>query len=202
MQKRRKVMARFTRKAIIQTFREMLEKTPLDKITVTNIIEKCEINRNTFYYHFRDIYDLLESFFKEELERVIEANTNESWQNILRDVLQMVTENRQIVYHIFNSLNRDQLERYVFDSTNKHMYELVKKEAEGLNVTDEDIRFVSEFYQYAFTGFFLKFLWSDTKPDIEDFIDRLNTIIDGNIQLALKNCSDKNNNSPKNRTNQ
>lgn len=147
-------MARFTRKAIIQTFREMLEKTPLDKITVTNIIEKCEINRNTFYYHFRDIYDLLESFFKEELERVIEANTNESWQNMLRDVLQMVTENRQIVYHIFNSLNRDQLERYVFDSTNKHMYELVKKEAEGLNVTDEDIRFVSEFYQYAFTGFF------------------------------------------------
>lgn len=40
------------------------------------------------------------------------------------------------------------------------------------------------------------------KPDIEDFIDGLNTIIDGNIQLALKNCSDKNNNSPKNRTNQ
>lgn len=63
-------MARFTRKAIIQTFREMLEKSPLDKITVTNIIERCGINRNTFYYYFRDIYDLLDSFSKRNWKRL------------------------------------------------------------------------------------------------------------------------------------
>lgn len=190
-------MAQFTRKAIIQTFREMLEKTPLDKITVTNIIERCGINRNTFYYYFRDIYDLLESFFKEELEKVIEDNANESWQNMLKDVMKMLKENKQIVYHIFNSLNREQLERYVFDSTNKQMYELVKKEADGLNVTDEDIRYIAEFYQYAFIGFFLKYLWSDMKPDVNESIDKISTFIKGNIRHALENCSDKNNNLPK-----
>ena len=184
-------MARFTRKAIIQTFREMLEKSPLDKITVTNIIEKCGINRNTFYYYFRDIYDLLDSFFKEELEKVIEANAAESLQNLLKAVMQMVKDNRQIVYHIFNSLNRNQLERYLFDSTNRHMYELVKKEAEGLNVTDDDIKYVAEFYQYAFMGSFLKYLWNDMKPEIDEYIDRLSTVIEGNIRQALINFSEK-----------
>jgi len=187
-------MAQFTRKAIIQTFREMLEKSPLDKITVTNIIERCGINRNTFYYHFRDIYDLLEAFFKEELEKVIETSANDSWQNMLKAVMKTVTENKQIVYHIFNSLDRDQLERYVFESTNRHMYELVKKEAEGLNVTDEDIRYISEFYQYAFIGYFLKYLWNDMKPDINESIDKLSTFMEGNIRQSLKNLSDKNNN--------
>jgi len=187
-------MAQFTRKAIIQTFREMLEKSPLDKITVTNIIERCGINRNTFYYHFRDIYDLLEAFFKEELEKVIETSANDSWQNMLEAVMKTVTENKQIVYHIFNSLDRDQLERYVFESTNRHMYELVKKEAEGLNVTDEDIRYISEFYQYAFIGYFLKYLWNDMKPDINESIDKLSTFMEGNIRQSLKNLSDKNNN--------
>lgn len=182
-------MAQFTRKAIIQTFREMLEKSPLDKITVTNIIERCGINRNTFYYHFRDIYDLLESFFKEELEKVIEISANDSWQNMLKAVMKAVAENKQIVYHIFNSLNRDQLERYLFDSTNTHMYEFVKKEAEGLNVTDEDIRYIAEFYQYAFIGFLLKYLWNDMKPDINESVDKLSTVIEGSIRNALKNCS-------------
>ncbi|AGC69299.1 hypothetical protein Cst_c23390 [Thermoclostridium stercorarium subsp. stercorarium DSM 8532] len=193
-------MARFTRKAIIQTFREMLEKSPLDKITVTNIIERCGINRNTFYYYFRDIYDLLDSFFKEELEKVIEANANEPLQNLLKAVMEMVRENRQIVYHIFNSLNRDQLERYLFDSTNRHMYDLVKKEAEGLNVTDEDIRYVAEFYQFAFMGLFLKYLWNDMKPDVDEYIDKLSTIMEGNIRRALENCSDKNKNLSENQT--
>ena len=185
-------MARFTRKAIIQTFREMLEKSPLDKITVTNIIEKCGINRNTFYYYFRDIYDLLDAFFREELEKVLEENADESLENLLKAVMEMVRENRKIVYHIFNSLNRDQLERYFFESTHKHMYELVRKDAEGLDVTDTDIKYVAEFYRFAFMGFFLKYLWNDMKPDINEYVDKLGTIIRGNIRQALENCADKN----------
>ena len=54
-------MSQFTQKAIIQTFQDMLEKMPFDKITVSAIVSNCEISSNTFYYHFRDIYDLLDT---------------------------------------------------------------------------------------------------------------------------------------------
>lgn len=43
-------MAQFTKQAIINSFLKLLEETPLDKITVKDIVEDCGINRNTFYY--------------------------------------------------------------------------------------------------------------------------------------------------------
>ncbi len=45
-------MAQYTKKAILQTFEEMLEKMPFDKMTVSAIVARCEISSNTFYYHF------------------------------------------------------------------------------------------------------------------------------------------------------
>lgn len=195
-------MARFTRKAIIQTFREMLVDSPFDKITVTDIIEKCGINRNTFYYYFRDIFDLLESFLKEELEKVLDDNENDSWENMFKRIMNIVTENRNIVYHIFNSLNRDQLERYMFEFTEKRMFEFVKIEADGLNVVDEDIRYISEFYRYILIGFFLKYIWNDMKPSANESIDQLSAIFNGTIRHCLENCSNKNKALPKNPTNE
>lgn len=56
MDKRRKDMAQYTQKAIIDTFRDMLKKMPFDKITVTAIVSACGISSNTFYYHYRDIH--------------------------------------------------------------------------------------------------------------------------------------------------
>ena len=53
-------MANDTKKLIYYTFIDLLHTKPFDKITVRDIVEACEINRNTFYYHYTDIYDLLE----------------------------------------------------------------------------------------------------------------------------------------------
>lgn len=53
-------MANYTQKLIIDTFNEMLDRMPFDKITVTALIKECQIGRNTFYYHYQDIYELLD----------------------------------------------------------------------------------------------------------------------------------------------
>ena len=53
-------MANYTQKLIIDTFENMPERMPLEKITVTALIKECNIGRNTFYYHYEDIYVLLD----------------------------------------------------------------------------------------------------------------------------------------------
>ncbi len=53
-------MAQYTQKAILSTFQQMLEEMPFDKITVSALVRRCEISSNTFYYHYSDIYDLLD----------------------------------------------------------------------------------------------------------------------------------------------
>ena len=55
-------MASFTKRAIIESFIRQLQNKPADKITVKDIVEDCGISRNTFYYHFKDIYEVLEEY--------------------------------------------------------------------------------------------------------------------------------------------
>ncbi len=55
-------MPSFTKKAIMDSFLHLMEKKPLDKITVRDIVDDCGINRNTFYYYFQDIYAVLEEY--------------------------------------------------------------------------------------------------------------------------------------------
>ena len=61
------VMAQYTQKAIIETFEKMLIEMPFDKITVSALVRRCEISSNTFYYHYSDIYDLLDVWLRGEL---------------------------------------------------------------------------------------------------------------------------------------
>lgn len=49
-----------TKETIIDAFWQLLEEKPFNKITVQNIVERCALNRNTFYYHFQDIPNLAE----------------------------------------------------------------------------------------------------------------------------------------------
>ena len=53
-------MSEVTKRALEQSLKNLLLKKPLNKITINDIAEDCGINRMTFYYHFKDIYDLVE----------------------------------------------------------------------------------------------------------------------------------------------
>ena len=53
-------MSNMTKRALAFSLKKLLAQSPLDKITVQNIVDDAEVSRKTFYYHFQDIYDLLE----------------------------------------------------------------------------------------------------------------------------------------------
>ena len=63
-------MANFTRRAIKEAFTSLLEERPLNDITVKDIVERCGINRNSFYYHYQDLPALIEEIIKEEIGQV------------------------------------------------------------------------------------------------------------------------------------
>jgi AcrR family transcriptional regulator len=185
-------MAQFTQKAIIQAFRDMLEDTPFDKITVSSIIAKCGISSNTFYYHFRDIYDLLDSWLQEEKEQFINNSTQrETWQDIMKTKLNYVKENQSIAENVLNSLSRGRLERYIFEFTDESIYKAVCREAEGRRVPEERLRDIADFCWYAVLGFFLKYLWNHMSFDIDKSVDRLSVLFKGFVRQAIDDCPDK-----------
>ena len=107
-------MAKFTRKAIMQTFLHILKNKPLDRITVKDICEQCEINRNTFYYYFRDIYDVLEAIFEDEVRLVMdEAKEGMTFHDAYARAASIILNNREAIIHIYASENGRLLRTYL-----------------------------------------------------------------------------------------
>ena len=101
-------MANFTKQAIETAFLQLLNEKPLNKISVRDIVEKCGINRNSFYYHFQDIPTLLGEIIREEADRIIpQYPTITSLDQCVDVAFQFALSHKRAVYHIYNSVNRD-----------------------------------------------------------------------------------------------
>lgn len=183
-------MAQFTKKAIIETFVELLETTPFDKISVIDIAERCGINRNTFYYHFPDIYALVDELLHLETQKIVEENVNyDSWQEAFLNAIRFARLNKKAIYHLFNSTNRDRLEKYFYDVTINSVSIIIRKESEGLNVREEDVKALSEFYASALIGTGIRWLKEGMKQNLEEYINEMGTLLDGSIRYTLSKCN-------------
>ena len=108
-------MSELTKRAIQESFKKLLSNQPLDKITVKNITDDCGVNRNTFYYHYSDIYQLLEEIFLTEAQKSVEKmEVGQSWEEGLKTGLCFVKENKKLIYHVYSSLHRETIERYLY----------------------------------------------------------------------------------------
>lgn len=184
-------MANFTKRAIIQTFQEMLTEMPFDKITVSALVARCGLSSNTFYYHFQDIYDLLEVWLNQWKEQYLHSGSDpESWEEDLRTVFHILQDNPRPVYHLVNSLSRERLERFVFTSLEAQFYEFVRQQTQGLTIPEEKLRWISNFFCYSILGFALKFLWSNMTADVDESIDQLSEIYGGIIAAMIEKAKE------------
>ena len=100
-------MSKLTQKAIKQSFIKLLDKKPIDRITVKDITDDCDISRNTFYYHYTDIPTLLEELLTENAEELIQSYPSiASLEECLNVGAQFVLQNRRAAMHIYNSTHR------------------------------------------------------------------------------------------------
>lgn len=180
-----------TQQAIMDSFIKLLNQRPLDKITVKDIVQDCGISRNTFYYHFQDIYDLLQNTLSVVRDRVLSENMT-TWQESLVACTRFAIENRRALYHIYRSANRDQLDRYLNRITGESMEKLIRYQARDLDVDDEDIRYLTLLYKHAIVGFLLEWLETDMKGDVEHAISRMGILLEGNLRLSLEHTQKKN----------
>ena len=107
-------MSLATKQALADSFRKLLAKRGMDKITVKEIVEDCGVNRQTFYYYFHDIYDLLEWILKDAAENLLARNTDYSdWTEGLKTVMEYIQENRELVLNAYHSISHETLAGYI-----------------------------------------------------------------------------------------
>ena len=96
-----------TKRALEASLKNLLLKKPLDKITINDIAEDCGITRMAFYYHFKDIYDLIEWSCVEDATIALSGNkTYETWQEGYLQIFEAVLENKPFIMNVYNSVSR------------------------------------------------------------------------------------------------
>ena len=171
-------MANYTQSLIIDTFNSMLERMPFDKITVTSLIKECKIGRNTFYYHYDDIYALLDESLTRWLNSYLESEADESWKDVAKSILHSCKDNKRKIYHVYNSLSRDQICFYVFERISQTIALYIEEYAAMFSGDIERAKLVSEMITYTICGYFMRFLWNDMQDDIDESVDKLALVLD------------------------
>ena len=183
-------MPRNTKKALADSLKDLLRTRPLSKVTIADITEGCGINRMTFYYHFRDIYDLVEWICREECSAALGGPLDrETWQEGFCDLCRYVLENRSFFVNVCNSIGREQAENYLYRVTYSILRSAVDELAGDMLIGEEEKKFIADFYKFAFVGVELDWLRSGLRESPEELAGKLNRLLNGQFDLALKNLS-------------
>ena len=180
-------MSQVTKRALEASLKKLLLEKPLHKITVSDITEDCGINRMTFYYHFKDIYDLVEWSCQEDASRALAGKkTYETWQQGLLQIFEAVLDNKPFILNVYRSVSREQVETYLYKLTYDLLEGVVEEQAQGMSVRQEDKDFIATLYKYMFVGLMLDWVKSDMKGDPHTMVERLEQVVHGSIRAALE----------------
>lgn len=155
-----------TKRALVDALRHAMEHKKLSKITVSELISACNINRKTFYYHFHNIYELLKWMLEQEAIEVVKnfdliVNTEEA----LRFVMDYVDNNRHIINGAFDAMGYEEIKRFFYNDLLSISYNAIEQGEEKLGVQiDPQFRiFLANFYTEAAAGLIIE--WVKHRPD-------------------------------------
>ena len=179
-------MSLITKRALEQSLKNLLLKKPLTKITINDIADDCGINRMTFYYHFKDIYDLVEWACMEDARKALEENkTYDTWQQGFLQIFEAVRSNKPFVMNVYRCVHQEQVEKYLKPLVDDLILGVINEEAVGMTVREEDKDFIAQIYSYIFIGLMLDWIKDDMREDPADIVERLGKLIKGSISAAL-----------------
>lgn len=182
-------MAGFTKKAIRDSFVKLLNQKPLSQITVRDIVDDCHINRNTFYYHFQDIPQLLVSIVDGEAERIIrEHPTIGSIEECLSAVIGFALENRTAIMHIYHSTSRDIYGQYQW-RTCEHVVTLyIDGILEGRSVSAQDRDLIIDYLKCLCFGIIMGWLEEGMHADIQARFHQICVLRRGDFERMIAQC--------------
>lgn len=193
-------MPRSTKKNIVYWLSEMLKEQRLDDITVKDLTERCGISRQAFYYHFSDIYDVLDWGLQQEFERIFEEATQNRqvppeqalWEWMIALAEDKMMENRTVVLNTYRSLDRNYISHRMMNSTRNIMLQEVKRAAGNYDVTPEQVEFISDLLSMCLVNIFLNWLDMGMPNRTMNHLDDFQTAVTGSAEDMLRRLEQKN----------
>ncbi len=183
-------MTSLTKDAIKQSFLKLLNSKPIDKITVKEIVQDCGINRNSFYYHFADIPSLMEEIFNDQADEFVSRSF--SYENLYDSIMAAIAfslENKTAILHVFNSPNRQFLDRYLNRVARRTVTGFFDNYTKGVkNISEEDREAIVMYYKSLLIGFVFDWINDGVQYDLSMKAKRICELFEGTLELAIERC--------------
>lgn len=177
-----------TKKTLADSLKKFMKKKPFSKITVSELVSDCNINRKTFYYHFEDIYALLKWMFEEEAINVIKHfDLLVDYEEAVNFVMDYVEQNDYIISCAYDSIGQKEMKRF-FDTDFYDITLSIIKRAEiqsGHTLSDDFRTFAVRFYTEAIAGVFIDWVKNYDTQERKKTAEYLNTILKSSIMSLL-----------------
>lgn len=140
-----------TKRLLAQSLQELMVTTPLEKISVNDIVDHAGVGRNTFYYHFEDKYDLVNWYFQSGVTQfLVERSAYSSWDALLKAIEDYFLENKTFYCNALAYNGQNSLQQYMFE----YLCSIFMQNYKELNpsVTKDENRLVGRFFAGALMG--------------------------------------------------
>ena len=177
-----------TKKAIASSIKELMKKKDLQKISVSDITEHCGINRQTFYYHFKDKYDLVNWIYYNEVVTAVVHNSNPlSWSGVMLEVLTDMQKEKHFYMNALSVPGQNAFQDYFFEMTKQRLLGILDFIAENTDsdgrmsdlkmIPQEDKDFIAEFFAYGIVGIAVQWARGGMRQPPEEIIRRMSYLI-------------------------
>lgn len=177
-----------TKKQLASALKTLMAQKPMDKITISDLTNICRIRRQSFYYHFEDIYDLLRWMFQNEAISLLKQHEGTLlWQEGLLQLFRYLEENREVCLCAIRSVGRDHLKRFFEADIYAIIHRTIEQIGENIGASSNltsivDVEMLTHFYVIALAGMVESWLLGEIDRTPEELIDFADTFLNDQVR--------------------
>ncbi|MGN1048207.1 MAG: TetR/AcrR family transcriptional regulator C-terminal domain-containing protein [Eubacteriales bacterium] len=183
------ITSMYTKKAMSDTLKKLMRTKPFSKITVSELISECGLNRKTFYYHFQDMRDLLRWTLRQEAIDVVKSfDLTTDYEEAILFVIDYLEQNQHMLNCVYDSVGRDELKLYLYEDFTevaKMIISAAEKEV-GKQISNDYKNLLIIFYTEGIVGIVAEWLHGEVRIDKAAAVKYITDIFKGSLSGLIE----------------
>lgn len=170
-----------------EALKTMMAEMPLDMISVTLLAKKCKVKRQTFYYHFHDVYDLLTLVFLNEKIEGIESTTN--FEELIKCIYDYYYKNSAFIEATINSAGRELVQEFINNVCYQKFNKMINALPQSKSITANDRKLIARFYSLGISNSIVYYLTAYKSKSYHGMLNCFNFLKKDFLAEAIDNVN-------------
>ena len=167
------------------TLKTMMSEKALDDISVSALTKRCKVNRQTFYYYFHDIYDLLTLvFLDEDIEGIYDVK---NFKEMVTCIYEYYEKNQKFIDATLESAGKDLFSEFVYNACYISTIRFIEKSSKDKNVSPNGKKELARFYASAFSNSIIYYIANYNQKSLKGLLKTFQFLNDDVLEVGLSN---------------